>query len=212
MAHSRNEATIINNLAFVTLNLGELEEASAWAAEGLALARSIGDRRSEGLLLGNIASIAQVSGRYDEASAGFERAVALCIENEQNLIAEQFRARAAVLLHQTGRAEEAAGLLDVIVRRLADVPGVSLLARIQRLGALAELGRTDEAAFDSLAAEASRHPSFVRAIAFYRLLVRRDVAAVSRALAEPPGNGLAEHVARAIVERAARTRRVDPGR
>ena len=202
--HSRNEAIILNNLCFAALNLGELDEASDWGAEGLTVARNIGDRRGEGYLLGNVASIAQLRGHYDEAAAGFERAVARCIENEQDLIAEHYRAYAAVVLHQMGRVEEAVALLDVVVGRLANVPGMSLRPRIHRLGALAELGRTDDAAFDALAAEASPHPSLVGALALYRLLVRGDVDALARALTEPSGTALTERLARSILERAVR--------
>jgi RNA polymerase sigma factor (sigma-70 family) len=204
---TRNEPGILSNLAFAALSMGELDEAAAWGAEGLALARSMGERRTEGLLLGNLASIAQLRGHLDEAAAGFERAVAVFGETEQRLNGDIYRSYAAVVAHQAGRTEEAAAALDDIVRRLADAPGVSLVPRIHLLAAHAELGRADERSFAMLEAEASGRPSLVRALALYRLLLAPDPVAIERALAGATGTAPADRIAVSILERVARTLR-----
>jgi RNA polymerase sigma factor (sigma-70 family) len=203
--HSRNEAGILNNLAFAAFSMGELDEASAWAAEGLAVAKRNGDRRSDALLIGNIATVAHLAGRLEEATIGFDRAIAICDETGQKLASATLRTRAAVAVHQSGDAAEAAAALERVLRELGDVPGVSLLPRIHLLAALAELGRADESSFDALEEEARRKPSLARALTLYRLLVRRDPAEIERALGETGGTAPADRVARAILERVARS-------
>ena len=203
-SHSRHEATILNNLSFAAFSAGELDEARAWAEEGLAVSRRTGDERTIPLLIANRATTAQLAGRLDEAAADFETAIAICETDGLRLIAATIRARAAALKHQRGDVEDALARLEAVVRDFAEVPGVSLLARIHLLAALAELGRAEEHAFDDLAIEASARPSLVRALALYRLLVRRDAREIERALAEPGGTAPADRVARAILERVAR--------
>jgi RNA polymerase sigma factor (sigma-70 family) len=203
-SHSRHEAIILNNLAFAAFSAGELDEALAWAEEGLVVAQRTGDRRNVAHLIGNRASAAHLAGRLDEAATGFERAIAICEENGQKLVAATLRTRAAVVEHQRGHAEQAAAALDQVVRDFAEVPGVSLLARVHLLAALAELGRAEPRSFDELLTQASGRPSLVRALGLFRLLLDRDTAAIERALREPGGTAPADRVARAILERVAR--------
>jgi tetratricopeptide (TPR) repeat protein len=202
-AYARNEASILNNLCFATFSMGELEEAAAWAADGLRLARSVGDRRTEALLIGNRASVLHLQGRLDEAAAGFDEAIALCTENEQYLVGEQLRTRLAAVAHQRGRVEDARALLTGIVDRLAAKPGVSLPARIQLLALDAELGLADEPAFAALEVEA-KAPSLRRALALYRALL--DRGGLEEALERPAGTTPVERVARAVLERVAAKR------
>ena len=200
-AHSRNEAGILNNLALAALGMGELDEASAWAKEGLALARSMGSLRIEALLHCNMATIAHLGGRLDEAAAGYERAVELFEQSGQGLHAETARTHGAALAHRRGDVDDAVTALEGVVGRLANVPGASLLPRIHLLAARAERGEADVASFDALSEEAQQRPSLVRALALYRLLVERDRDAMARALAEPGGTAPEDRIARAIVER-----------
>src|SRR5204863_7687902 len=133
------------------------DEAESWAAEGLALARNGGTARSESLLTGNAATIAALRGRFDDAVSGYERAIALCTQNDQLRDAEIFRSQMAAVEHQRGNVGEAAAILEGVVQRLAPMPGVSLAPRIQHVAVLAELGRADVAMFDALAIEARDH-------------------------------------------------------
>ena len=203
-SHSRHEATILNNLAFAAFSAGELDEARAWAEEGLVVSRSTGDERTIGHLIGNRATAAHLAGRLDEAASDFEAAIGICDAKGQKLIAAVVRTRAAALQHQRGDVEGAVARLDAVVSDFADAPGVSLLARIHLLAARAELGSADERAFDDLAPEARSRPSLARALALYRLLVERDVASIERALADAKGSAPADRVARAILERVVR--------
>ena len=142
----------------------------------------------------------------DEAARGYERASALCEESGQELHAETFRAHGATVMHRRGNVDKAVAVLEGVVGRLADTPGASLFPRIQLLAARAERGEADAASFDVLTEEAEKLPSFVRALALYRLLLDRHPEAMARALAEPGGTAPADRVARAILERVATVR------
>lgn len=195
----RREGFTLNNLAFAAMCRGELEEAAGWAQAGLALARELDDPRTEALILGNLATIAHLDGRLDEAAAGYAAAIARTTHAGLAVAADILRTRAASLAQTRGRAEEAASHLDGIARRLAELPGLSLLPRVHHFAALAELGRADAETGRALAAEAAALPSTSRAIELYRLLAAGDHARLAVALAEPADTGAPERFARAIV-------------
>ena len=208
--NSRNECTILNNLCFATLSAGDLEDAAAWGAEGLALAHRLGDAKRTASLSGNLATIHHLSGRLDLAAVDYGRAIQLCDASKMYFEAELLRCHLAVVDQLRGHPAAAEAALRGIVGRLEHLPGLSLAPRIQLAAAQAELGTLPPGALEELMAEARQVPSLVAALRLYGALAGGDRATLAEVLALPVGTAPAERVAHAIVSRVSSGRPTGP--
>jgi tetratricopeptide (TPR) repeat protein len=117
------------------------------AAEGLALARKLGDRLSEVGALGNAGWAAQSTGRLGEAAEWFRAGLTACGEDTPPDLVRWLSLSVVRTRHEAGQSAQAVPLVEQLLaqRRPADSPRAT--AQLLTLGAdvLLGVGRTDDA-------------------------------------------------------------------
>ncbi len=132
-------ALVLNNLAWVACELGELGDAARWAADGLALNARLDDRRGQAVAWNNLGWIANYRGRHGEAIDANERSLALRREVGDERGASFALGNLAWAHAMRGDRETARSLLteaETTLRRLSDR---TLLGWTRTLQAMVEL-------------------------------------------------------------------------
>jgi tetratricopeptide (TPR) repeat protein len=142
----RQTVRLVLSLFGLAAQRSRFEELPALAAEGLALARKLGDRSGVVGALGNAGWAAQSLGRLAEAARWFEEGVDACAEDTPPPLARWMALSLARTRHEAGFSAQA---VPVVERLLADRSGDEERNRAMVLALSADVllavGRTEDA-------------------------------------------------------------------
>ncbi|MEV4536446.1 BTAD domain-containing putative transcriptional regulator [Asanoa sp. NPDC049518] len=138
---------LLLSLFGVTAQRSRFTELPELAAEGLALARRLGDRLGEVAALGNAGFAAQSVGRLTEAEEWFRAGLAACGEDTPPDLTRWLSLSLARARHEAGRSAQAIPLVERLLNegRPEDSPRATAVLLSMSADVLLGVGRTDEA-------------------------------------------------------------------
>jgi tetratricopeptide (TPR) repeat protein len=138
----------LQNHAMIHQERGDFAAAAAALDEGLAIARRIGDRTGEGYALKGLGDLAAERGDFEGALARYDEAHGVFRAAGQEIWVPRVELAAAIAMRdrgETGAAERELDRLGAAFERLGSTAEADE-ARLERVRALAALGRRAEAA------------------------------------------------------------------